>query len=68
LFDVTKEELITFELYNLHGQKVAELLKTTPKLGKNKFSFSTKPLPTGIYIFRMSTKDKQLVSQRVMAK
>lgn len=68
LFDVTKEEPITFELYNMQGQRVAELLKTTPKLGKNKFSFSTKPLPTGIYIFRMTTKDKQLASQRVIAK
>lgn len=45
---------MTFDIYTVEGRHVKMLLSEMVKAGRNKFSFSTDPLPPGVYFLKIS--------------
>jgi len=67
-FNIEKAQKLRFEIYDINGKLVALLMDTQIKAGHNAFSFSTQPLSAGNYIFRISSKEKTIVSQKITVK
>lgn len=64
-FELSRESVITFSLYNLEGKKVDELLRRRCEAGKNIIQFNTASLPAGIYFLKGNDeRNKQVMSKR----
>ncbi|MBU0559275.1 MAG: T9SS type A sorting domain-containing protein [Bacteroidetes bacterium] len=58
-FEIPKKEFVEIAIYNLMGEKVAELLNKELSLGKYEIPFSAEDLPSGIYFYRIKTSTHQ---------
>ncbi len=67
-FNLDKEQKVRFEILDMNGRSVSLLMDTNVKAGNNRFSFSTQPLAAGNYIFKISTKEKNLATQKLTVK
>ena len=67
-FKLENAQKVRFELRDLSGRLVSLLMHTFVKAGNNEFSFSTKPLTRGTYIFNISTKENLISSQKITVK
>jgi hypothetical protein len=59
-----KTEYLQFEIYDLTGKMVKVLLREKVKAGKNNFSFSTSPLSNGIYFLKVTSSNKEILTQK----
>lgn len=59
-----KVEYLQFEIYDLTGKMVKVLLREKVKAGKNNFSFSTSPLSNGIYFLKVTSSNKEILTQK----
>jgi hypothetical protein len=69
-FTITKPGPINLSIFNITGQKVAELVSGSVTAGKHSVVWNGRdskgaPLSTGIYISRLETKNN-VISQRMM--
>jgi hypothetical protein len=55
-FELPAADVVTLEVYNMLGQKVAELLNNTMLgSGRHTVQFNASSLPSGVYLYRLST-------------
>jgi len=64
-FDLTRDGPATLEVFNLMGQRVAELVNAPLAAGSHNVSFDASALPTGVYIYRLAA-DGQMVQKKMM--
>jgi hypothetical protein len=65
-FRIEKPENLNFNLYDLQGKLVKKILNEHTKKGMNNFSFTINPLPAGIYILQIESKDQLISSQKII--
>lgn len=53
-FSISKSELVNIKVYNLLGEKVADLVDTMLPAGQHKITFNGNGLASGIYIVKMN--------------
>lgn len=59
-----KSDYLQFEVIDITGRLVKVLLREKVKAGKNNFSFSTAPLSNGIYFLKVTSGDKEILTQK----
>ncbi|MDH3889940.1 MAG: T9SS type A sorting domain-containing protein [candidate division Zixibacteria bacterium] len=60
--------LATLEVFNVLGQKTAVLLDQRMPAGVHQVEFDAASSPSGIYFYRLSTKDKSLTKKMILIK
>jgi hypothetical protein len=65
-FQLDADAVVLAELFNLQGQKVADLAQKALTKGKNELIFSTQTLKTGVYVLRLSADGKVFYTQKVI--
>jgi len=65
-FNLEKPENLNFNLYDLQGKLVKKILNEHTKKGMNNFSFNVNPLPAGIYLLQIESKDQLIASQKII--
>ena len=64
-FDNLVSQRLRFEIYDESYRLVHLLLNDEIKTGANTFSFSTAPLPQGVYFLRISSDNKIILFQKI---
>ncbi|HEY0031320.1 MAG TPA: T9SS type A sorting domain-containing protein [Bacteroidia bacterium] len=59
-----KPEYLSFEIYDITGKFVKVLLRDKVKAGINNFSFSTSPLSNGIYLLKVTSGSKEILTHK----
>ncbi|GAB4335348.1 MAG: hypothetical protein Kow0037_15150 [Calditrichia bacterium] len=67
-FGVPKAGEVKIEVYNILGQKVAELLNRKMEPGYHEVRFDDARLGSGIYIYRMQAEKFQAVRKLLLVK
>jgi hypothetical protein len=65
-FNNDKAEVLSFKIYDLQGRLMKLLLKDFAKKGENLFSFSTQPLPSGVYVLTIENELGIVHQQRII--
>jgi hypothetical protein len=65
-FNCHKSQTYTFEILDLSGKQVQLLLKEFCKEGKNRFSFSTEPLPGGVYFLSCRGESGNIITKKIV--
>ncbi len=68
LFEVPGSGVVTLEVFNLVGQKVAELVNEQKPAGRYEVSFDASALSSGVYVYRLSTGGQQLTRKMTLIK
>jgi len=63
-----KESAVRLEVFNLRGQMVQKRQWPSQNAGYHQFSFDGSSLPSGVYLFRLSTVDGVFIRKAVLAK
>lgn len=63
-----KTQKVRFEMLDIQGKVISQMLYTRVKAGANEFSFSISDLAQGMYLFRMKGDDGYLSTEKVMVK
>ncbi len=66
--ELFQDSEIEVTVYNLEGQQISELYKGFLAEGIHKFSFDAQKLPSGIYLYRVSTPSFTKTRKMVLAK
>lgn len=61
-FEAPASDVYSMELFDATGKAVKSLLKAKATSGKNKFLFSTNPLPAGLYILKVTNVNQPAFS------
>jgi len=64
-FDLAHDAAVTLDVFNLMGQKAAQLVNAPLVAGSHTVSFDASALPTGVYIYRLAA-DGQMVQRKMM--
>lgn len=64
-FDLANTGPVTLDVFNLMGQKIAELVNSPLSAGSYNVSFDASSLPTGLYVYRLAA-DGQTVQKKMM--
>lgn len=67
-FDMPRADRVTLSLYNLSGQKVADLYDGWMAAGRQTLRFEIPGLASGIYIYRMESHDKTFSRKMILLK
>lgn len=67
-YSLSETALIALEVFNVQGQKVAELVNQVQSAGNYSISFNAKNLSSGIYIYRLSTPKGQIIRKMSLVK
>jgi len=67
-FTMDKTQKVRFEMLDIQGKVISQMLYTRVKAGANEFSFSISDLAQGMYLFRMKGDDGYLSTEKVMVK
>jgi hypothetical protein len=59
-----KKTYLNFEVVDLQGRIVKLLVRDYVKAGKNNFSFSTAPLPAGVYFLKVVSAEKEILTKK----
>jgi hypothetical protein len=65
-FSIEQAQILRFELYDMNGRLVELLLEDRIKAGRSQFSFSTAPLPAGVYVLRIAGANGRVAEQKVI--
>ncbi len=68
LFEVPGSGIVTLEVFNLVGQKVAELVNEQKPAGRYEVTFDASALSSGVYVYRLSTAGQQLTRKMTLIK
>jgi hypothetical protein len=66
--DVLEEADFHIVVYNLEGQKVADLYHGVLSQGEHNFKFDGSELPSGIYLYKVSTSNFNQTKKMILAK
>ncbi len=67
-FAIPNDEMVSLNVYNITGRKVAELIKGQMKAGYYNVNFDAGMLPSGIYIYRLKAGDNTAVRKMTLMK
>ncbi|RNC83371.1 MAG: T9SS C-terminal target domain-containing protein [Balneola sp.] len=68
LFEVPRAGRVSLEVFNLVGQKVAELVNEQKPAGRYEVNFDASSLSSGIYVYRLTTGGQQLTRKMTLIK
>jgi hypothetical protein len=72
-YGLTKDDIVSITIYNVLGQKVRDLFNGYQELGSKRITWDGKnnqniDLPSGIYFYKIKTKDFQLTNRMMLLK
>ena len=72
-YEIPKESIVTISVYNLRGQKVADLVSDMHPAGYhnvmwNSMDMSGKPVSSGVYIYRIQADNFRAVKKMLLIK
>lgn len=67
-FSLPTTQHVNLSIYNILGQKVAELINGTTASGNNSVNFDASGLSSGIYIYRLDTTEATLSGKMMLMK
>ncbi|GGK68491.1 S8 family serine peptidase [Rufibacter glacialis] len=67
-YSVEEAGFVTVEVYNLHGRKVRTLVTEEKPAGTYTVPFQADNLPTGTYLYKVSTPGKEISNKMVLTK
>ncbi len=67
-FSLEKYDYVTLTIYNLLGQKIAELLKGNYSSGTYKLTFDASHLSSGIYLYQLKSSTSTIVKKMQLMK
>lgn len=65
-FELTKGMQLLFTLSSIDGKTQIDLLRDKGKAGINRFTFSTRDIPDGVYILNVTNNDQSILSRRIV--
>lgn len=65
-FDLLATTTVEITLTNIEGKIIKTIYRDIAQKGKNQFSFSAQPLPTGIYFLNINGKDGLKIIEKIM--
>jgi len=66
VFEVKNPEYIDFILYDINGKQVKALMKEFLQTGKQEFTFSMSPLPSGVYFLKIFSPNQEFVTKKLI--
>ncbi len=67
-FTLAKKEKLKFNLYDINGRLIQNLLNAECKMGRNEFSFNTGVLSKGNYVFTIHGETSKVLSEIISIK
>lgn len=67
-FTVKDAEFVSLTVYNMLGEKIATLVNKELSAGKYSYNFDASELPSGIYIYRLSSPSGNLSKKMILNK
>ena len=67
-FSLNKAQMTDLVVYNLLGQEVAKLVHGNLTAGEHVINFDASNLPSGVYIYRLSTSSQQISKKMILMK
>ncbi|MFA3783786.1 cohesin domain-containing protein [Melioribacteraceae bacterium 4301-Me] len=67
-FEIPKQTHVTLEIYNILGQKVAELVNKDMSPGRYRINFDANNLQSGIYFYTLVVDDRQFIKKMIVLK
>lgn len=68
IYSIPINSKVQLEVYNILGQKVEELINENQNAGTYSIDFENKNLPSGIYVYKLSTKTNQISKKMLILK
>ncbi|RNC82990.1 MAG: T9SS C-terminal target domain-containing protein [Balneola sp.] len=68
LFEVPRAGRVSLEVFNLVGQKVAQLVDEQKPAGRYEVTFDASSLSSGVYVYRLTTGGQQLTRKMTLIK
>ncbi|RNC83737.1 MAG: T9SS C-terminal target domain-containing protein [Balneola sp.] len=68
LFEVPRAGRVSLEVFNLVGQKVAQLVDEQKPAGRYEVTFDASALSSGVYVYRLTTGGQQLTRKMTLIK
>ena len=56
-FDIPRESFVKLEIFNVLGEKVSTLISKSMQAGKYEYTWNAGAFPSGVYFYRLSTKN-----------
>lgn len=67
-FSLNQSSDVTLEVFNITGQKIATLVNGTLNAGSHQNTFDASRLSSGIYMYRLNTREQTLTRQMILIK
>jgi len=67
-FDLPQNSFINLSVYNITGQKVAELVNRQMAYGTHRISWNAGQLPSGLYFYRLQAGNNRLMRKMILMK
>ena len=67
-YDLPKDTHVTIQIYNVRGQLVKELVNGVESAGRKQIEWNSKAMSSGIYFYKLSTKDKTFIKKMIIIK
>jgi len=67
-FEVPEQSFVTIKVYNILGQEVATLVNGVKKAGSYEDTFNASNLSSGIYFYRLKTRENTLTKKMILLK
>lgn len=65
-FDLPEQGLVKLEVYDILGQRVAQLINTEMQVGRHEIDFSGNIFASGVYIYVLNVRDKFLEAKKMI--
>jgi hypothetical protein len=66
--DIPKSSFVNLSVYNAIGQRTAELINADLKAGKYKVDWNASSYPSGVYFYKITTREFALTKKMVLVK
>ena len=67
-FILKEQTPVCLEVFNVLGQRIALLLNNTLSNGQHEIEFSASTHPSGIYLYRLQTGQKNIIKKMILIK
>ncbi|GAB5408724.1 MAG: hypothetical protein BalsKO_10890 [Balneolaceae bacterium] len=67
-YSLAENGVVNLSIYNMLGQKVAELVNANQEAGQYQVTWNAGSLSSGVYIYRLSTKDNTFTKRMMLIK
>jgi len=65
-FDLPEQGLVKLEVYDILGQRVAQLINTEMQLGRHEIDFNGNIFASGVYIYILNVRDKFFEAKKMI--